>query len=123
MPTWGSSRGMPCPKAPPTHLQHEGGEEVEGGDAEEEQLEMEILNALELQQGFGKAQRVQGQPDHHAKEQDEDQQEEHCGERGRGEGQEQGVGGTQWHSVSPCPHRWCREAPGRGGPWTWPRPG
>lgn len=84
MPTWGSSRGMPHPKAPLTHLQHKGSEEVEGSDAQEEQLEMEILDVLELQQGFGKAQRVQGQPDHQAEEQDEDEQEEHWGREGLG---------------------------------------
>lgn len=79
MPTWRSSRGMSLPKAHLTHLQHEGGKEVEGSDAQEEQLEIEILDGLELQQGFGKAQRVQGEPDHQAEEEDEDEQEQHWG--------------------------------------------
>lgn len=78
----GSKRMSRVPRVPSarpglTYLQHEGGKEVEGGDPQQQQLEIQVVNALQLQQGFGEAQRVEGQPYHEAKKEDEDYQEEH----------------------------------------------
>lgn len=60
-----------------SHLQHEGSEEVENGDSQQQQLEIQVVDALQLQQRFGEAQWVEGQPHHEAKKEDEDHQEEH----------------------------------------------
>lgn len=66
---------MPNAHPGPTYFQHEGGEEVEGSDPQQQQLEIQVIDVLQLQQGFGEAQWVEGQPYHEAKKEDEDYQE------------------------------------------------
>lgn len=72
--SWRDRTHVPLLNAHPglTYLQHEGREEVEGSDPQQQQLEVQVLDALQVEQGFGEAQRVQGQPDHEAKEEEED---------------------------------------------------